>query len=77
VSRALLVDRGEDESIVMELDEVADDIEEYKAAVHELMAAVAGALGPEARGRAMACGPRASIEPAVRNGVVVYERARV
>jgi hypothetical protein len=51
------------------------EIEDYNTAVRDLMAAVAGALGREAMGRSLACGPRATIEPSIRTGVLVYERA--
>ena len=77
VARAFLVSRGENESIVIELDEIAEDIADYTVAVQDLMAVVARALGREGRNRSLVCGPAATIEPSTRNGDLIYERRSV
>jgi hypothetical protein len=73
VSRAFLIP-GEG-SIVIEFGETAEDIEAYKAEVHELMRTVIRSLGRESRGRSLQCGPAATIGPATRGATLLYERS--
>jgi hypothetical protein len=73
VSRAFLIP-GEG-SIVIEFCETAEDIEAYKAEVHELMLSVIRSLGTESRGRSLQCGPAATIGPATRGATLLYERS--
>jgi hypothetical protein len=73
VSRAFVAPR--DGSIVIEFRETAEDIDDYKAAVHELMPVVIASLGAEAKGRSLQCGPAATIAPLTRGATLVYERA--
>ena len=73
VSRAFLAPR--DGSIIVEFRETAEDIEEYKESVRDLMLLVVSSLGGEGRGRALQCGPAATIEPSIRDATLLYERA--
>ena len=73
VSRAFLAPR--DGSIVIEFRETAEDIEAYKADVHELMLIVIGSLGDESKGRSLQCGPSATIEPATRGAALLHARS--
>ena len=73
VSRAFLVPR--DGSIIIEFRETAEDIDVYKADVHELMLTVIRSLGDESKGRSMQCGPAATIGPATRGATLLYERS--
>jgi hypothetical protein len=72
VSRAFLAAR--DGSILIEFREIAEDIEQYKADVHDVMLVVISSLGDEAKGRSFQCGPAATLGPSVRGATLIYER---
>lgn len=60
---------------VLELDEVAAGIDDYRAEIQEYVALIANALGAAGQGLSLSCGPTEVIARLPSSGVVVYERA--
>ncbi len=75
VLAAYVVERpGERTNLVFELVAVPDDIVAYRALIHELVAAVAPALGEYAQAVSFGTGPTDAIGAITQNGVMVYAR---
>ena len=60
--------------IVLELDEVAPDLGDYRAEIQDSMLLIAGALGDAGRGVSLSCGPSELFRGSTPKGQLVDEK---